>query len=168
MRKTKPLNVEVTLYKVKSNGDTKYWNIVYREMPKWWKEFGAASRRLNNPGPKQISDTEKTDVKTNIDIHRKEFQLYLLIDKNDEVYGYFWIDVAKYYESTAYIREVFVREKYRGYGLGRFMMEQLAIQLKKEGFKYTILDVLENNITAKRLYATNGYVPMAVTMFKKL
>ncbi len=55
------------------------------------------------------------------------------------------------------LKRVFLREKFRGCGISRAMMETVIEDAKKQGYKYMLLDTLPVLESALRLYEKLGF-----------
>jgi len=58
----------------------------------------------------------------------------------------------------AFLDDLFVREKHRGYGLGRAAMELVLDVCAKRGVRAVHLEVGRDNVAAKELYRRFGFV----------
>ncbi|WP_407900755.1 N-acetyltransferase family protein [Scytonema sp. NUACC26] len=58
----------------------------------------------------------------------------------------------------AYIRSLYVRQEYRGKGIGKLLLNELIERAKAmNGIEILLLDVVTNNISAKQLYLSFGF-----------
>ena len=58
----------------------------------------------------------------------------------------------------AYIRSMYVKEEYRRQGIGELLLNELIEKAKAiDGIEILLLDIVTNNIPAKRLYLSFGF-----------
>lgn len=57
------------------------------------------------------------------------------------------------------IHDFYVSEDFQGQGVGKALLLQIAEEAKQAGFCKITLEVLENNLPAKALYRSLGFVP---------
>lgn len=85
----------------------------------------------------------------------------------------------RYDDRRAEVKRVFVREEYRGKGVGLELMTRLEALARKKGYKYLVLESGEPLVAAMRLYRGMGFyvipnygpyvdMPESVCMEKKI
>ncbi len=80
--------------------------------------------------------------------------------------GHLWY-VESIEESTAFICDFFIEEKYRNSGFGEFVLISLESRLKQSGITRMKLHVVNGNEGALRLYTRLGYRVTGHNLFKK-
>ncbi len=58
---------------------------------------------------------------------------------------------------TAKLHKIYLLEKYQGLGLGSGMLEHVAVQCRRLGFRFLRLNVNKHNQKALKAYVRNGY-----------
>ena len=66
------------------------------------------------------------------------------------------------------IHDIFVRESYRGRGVGGRLLDAAEERLASDGIEYVSLEVLADNAAARRFYERAGYDEFRVEMEKQL
>jgi putative acetyltransferase len=66
------------------------------------------------------------------------------------------------------MKRLFVREGYRGLGLGRALVERIIIEARGRGYRMMRLDTLSRMEDALRLYASFGFVPTAPYIYNPI
>jgi [ribosomal protein S18]-alanine N-acetyltransferase len=82
----------------------------------------------------------------------------VVADLDAEPVGYAVLMVAG---GTADVLRVAVTEAHRRRGLGRLLVDALAAEAARRGCEAVLLEVAEDNVTARALYAAAGYVEIA-------
>ncbi len=62
-----------------------------------------------------------------------------------------------------YLRWLWVKEEYRGQGIGNYFLEKIQNHFRSQGYKWMHLDTAITNIGAQRLYEKNGFINAGVT-----
>ena len=77
---------------------------------------------------------------------------YLIKDKNDELIGgvNFWISFG-----TAYVKDIWIREDYRGQGIASDLMRRVEAFARKKGAVYVALETME--FEGPEFYRKIGY-----------
>jgi ribosomal protein S18 acetylase RimI-like enzyme len=91
--------------------------------------------------------------------------LYTLYNDDKEAVGMIWIKVD---QTSAFIYEVYIEEKFRGMGHGKSIMLLLEEKAREMGIKTLKLHVFGSNHVARKLYETVGYEITNVNMSKTL
>jgi ribosomal protein S18 acetylase RimI-like enzyme len=91
--------------------------------------------------------------------------LYTLYNDDKEAAGMIWIKVD---QTSAFIYEVYIEEKFRGRGFGKSIMLLLEEKAREMGIKTLKLHVFGSNHVARKLYETVGYEITNVNMSKTL
>ncbi|HEY3780055.1 MAG TPA: GNAT family N-acetyltransferase [Fimbriimonadaceae bacterium] len=63
---------------------------------------------------------------------------------------------------TAWIDEFYIRESYRGQGLGSSILDQIYADCQKEGFKALMLELDKANLDGLRLYTRKRFKPRSI------
>ena len=95
-----------------------------------------------------------------------------LILNDDEIAGYAVICFGyslEYGGRDAFLDEFFLRDPFRGRGLGRWAMAQIEQQARQAGAQALHLQVIASNRRAEKLYRAMGYEERdRITLSKKL
>jgi mycothiol synthase len=84
----------------------------------------------------------------------------------DQKVGLLWIAVRD--ENAGYVYDIAVDESQRGRGYGRATMDAGAVWCRDNGLKRLGLNVFGQNVVARRLYDSLGYLPVEETFKKSL
>ena len=99
----------------------------------------------------------------------KQDSYILKILNNDEPVGNLWYITRKLPESkTAFLCEIYLKERYRGKGIGSLAIDLFEKRAKEEGCHRVSLHAFGYNEGAIRLYERLGYLVTDVTMQKSL
>lgn len=82
----------------------------------------------------------------------------VVADLDGEPVGYAVLMTAG---DTADVLRVAVTEAHRRRGLGRLLVDALAAEAARRGCEAVLLEVAEDNVTARALYAAAGYAEIA-------
>jgi GNAT superfamily N-acetyltransferase len=82
----------------------------------------------------------------------------ILAEKDGQVAGYavFFASYSTWTGSGLFLEDLFVRENFRGHGVGKALLFQVAEIARKEGYGTIRLDVLDWNESAIKFYKTFG------------
>ena len=125
------------------------------------------NRRIEERPEKDIQVTQE-DVESFKKGIRQGSILVAEIDNNPVAFLYYrtdW-DVMYVNERTFWIDLIFVKEEFRGRGIGRMLYDE-AIKIAKElGFRRITIDVFEANGRSKRFHSRLGFKPV-YTIYQK-
>jgi len=62
------------------------------------------------------------------------------------------------YPNACEMKRLFVRKAFRGFGIGRLLVDQTLLHAKQAGYRTMLLDTLTDMETARALYAQAGFV----------
>lgn len=62
------------------------------------------------------------------------------------------------YPNACEMKRLFVRKAFRGFGIGRLLVDQTLLHAKQAGYSTMLLDTLTDMETARALYAQTGFV----------
>jgi GNAT superfamily N-acetyltransferase len=65
------------------------------------------------------------------------------------------------YTNACEMKRLFVRRAYRGFGLGRLLVDQILLQAKQAGYDNMLLDTLRDMEAARALYQEVGFEEVA-------
>lgn len=65
------------------------------------------------------------------------------------------------YANACEMKRLFVRRAFRGFGLGRLLVEQILMQAKQSGYDAMLLDTLSDMEAARQLYQEVGFEEVA-------
>jgi len=65
------------------------------------------------------------------------------------------------YANACEMKRLFVRRAFRGFGLGRLLVEQILLQAKQSGYDAMLLDTLSDMEAARQLYQEVGFEEVA-------
>ena len=83
-----------------------------------------------------------------------------IVEDRGEVAGYIIITIGfsmQYGGRDGFLDELFLKEAWRGKGLGRQVMAFLEAEVRRLGFHYLHLEVVKANERARRLYESLGW-----------
>lgn len=69
---------------------------------------------------------------------------------------------------SAWVRELYVDQVYRGKGIGTFLMNKIEEYFKDKGCTIILLNIFAPNIESHNFYKVKGYVDRGITMLKEL
>ena len=84
---------------------------------------------------------------------------YLIAMKQGRIVGFAGIHIIL---DEGHITNIAVIQEERGKGIGRAMTESLLQYASNLGVQYVTLEVRENNVPAKRLYSSLGFIKVGV------
>lgn len=108
-----------------------------------------------------LETTPKTiEYMSNWFLNRKKSHKVLIIkNENNIVHG--WASLNSFDSRCSYSGvvdlSIYIERGMRGRGLGRLLLEEVIKEGKKQGFNKIILNTLEKNRQAKRLYESLGF-----------
>ena len=94
-----------------------------------------------------------------------EGRLFLALSEN-EFAG--CVALRKISEKGCEMKRLFLREKYRGNGLGRKMAQKIIAEARTAGYEYMLLDTLESMKGAVGLYRSLGFKEVEPYYFNPL
>jgi ribosomal-protein-alanine N-acetyltransferase len=77
----------------------------------------------------------------------------------ENILGY---TVAWFLDDEVHLANVAVRQRFRGGGIGRALVEAVMSRAKQTGAERVVLEVRRSNAEAQRLYETLGFLPAGV------
>lgn len=94
---------------------------------------------------------------------------YLLKNEQSVSNGYLWFgEQEEHLRKKIFIFDILVEEKFRGKGLGKWMLNWLEIETKKKDLHEISLHVLGYNQIARELYESMGFEATNIYMSKKV
>jgi ribosomal protein S18 acetylase RimI-like enzyme len=104
-----------------------------------------------------------------LSVNLKPDKLYFVLENsNKEILGMAIVWGGKLDPSTLTIDDFYIKPKYRRYGYGSFMLNELENFAKKRKFKTMNLKVNKENKSALNLYTNFGFYPSEYIMIKKI
>jgi ribosomal protein S18 acetylase RimI-like enzyme len=97
---------------------------------------------------------------------KTEYNFLYTILSDDKAIGMIWL--AQLSEEKGYIYDVYIEEKYQGFGYGKEAMKQIENVGQKLGIKKIGLHVFGHNKVARGLYEKLGYQTTNVLMEKEI
>lgn len=93
------------------------------------------------------------------ELQENEFAYLYVLEKNDEIVGYFdlWITFE-----TAQVATIAVHPKYQGRGYGNYLMNEMKMMADHELCETMMLEVRVSNKKAIALYEKNGFIQMNI------
>lgn len=88
-------------------------------------------------------------------------EIFVALNENEDCLGYIWFALQGTFYSFPYVRNLIVKEGYRGLGVGRALLDFFHTQ----GFakaSCVFLTVSDFNQRAKQFYEANGYVEVGL------
>ena len=93
-------------------------------------------------------------------------------EKNHEIQGYIYGKVkneaVKNISKIGVVEEWFVTKNHRGEHIGKLLWNKLIRIFKLRNIKLIKVSVYSNNHKVKRLYQSLGFIPLDITMLKRL
>ncbi len=99
------------------------------------------------------------------DFKNSKFDLYIIKNEKDKKIGYLWLAKEK---RLLFIREIYIRKKYRYQGYGSDLMEKIDSIAKVLQVKRIGLAVMNHNDIAKALYEKAGVGVISEYRMKKV
>ena len=84
---------------------------------------------------------------------------YLVIQSAGEIAGFAGVHIVL---DEGHVTNIAVAQAYRGLGFGRLVTQALMQYAANLGVRYLTLEVRQSNETAKRLYASLGFIQVAL------
>ena len=108
-----------------------------------------------------IKKIDKESLINIFDINEIEspFRKYFCYEENNEIIGYFCIDII--YEKIELIN-IFVKNEFRNRKIGSNMLKYLIDFARKSDIYNITLEVNEENLYAIKLYESNGFMKKAL------
>ena len=108
-----------------------------------------------------IKEIDKESLINIFDINEIEspFRKYFCYEENNEIIGYFCIDII--YEKIELIN-IFVKNEFRNRRIGSNMLKYLIDFARKSDIYNITLEVNEENLYAIKLYENNGFIKKAL------
>lgn len=108
-----------------------------------------------------IKEIDKESLINIFDINEIEspFRKYFCYEENNEIIGYFCIDII--YEKIELIN-IFVKNEFRNRKIGSNMLKYLIDFARKSDIYNITLEVNEENLYAIKLYENNGFIKKAL------
>lgn len=140
--------------------------VAFREMKEEefakWKESSIADYEIELIKAGQCTKVNayiraKTDFEAILPQGKKTPHNYIFnaMNRAGEKVGFIWYETTK--DSSAYIADFEVKEKYRRQGYGTGILEYLEKMLQEQGVDNIMLHVFEHNRSARLLYVKSGY-----------
>lgn len=82
--------------------------------------------------------------------------------------GSIWYGITKESETTGYIYDFAIDDRFQRQGYGGAVMEAVELEMRSHGFEKIRLHVFGNNIGARRLYDAQGFHETNVYMEKRI
>lgn len=79
-----------------------------------------------------------------------------------------YILVRKIEDNICLLDGLYVEEQYRNNGIGNLLLNEAISQVKKLNIKYVDINVMYNNIIAKRIYKKIGFSEYEIKMRKEI
>lgn len=115
--------------------------IVFSFKDHYYKSESLSDERLNNLSNKY-----------------KDFGKIMIATDYDEIFGYIAYYRNNFEKCIAYISTVVIKKEFRGFGIGKTLLEKVILDCKLHGFKEIKLEVDNNNNRAISLYSKMGFV----------
>jgi GNAT superfamily N-acetyltransferase len=133
-----------------------------------WEEPFVGNRRLDRAGGEASLAYAESKVAENGG-HK------LVAEIDGTVVGHLFMNWARHgacvrdeVKDYGYVAELFVREAWRGQGVGRALLLEAERLTRARGFGHMLLGVLAGNTVAERAYARFGFTPYATDLVKKI
>jgi ribosomal protein S18 acetylase RimI-like enzyme len=102
---------------------------------------------------------------------RETDRIFVAEDECHAFLGYLWVGESRNMMTGlnhGYIYDIFVKEEFRGKGIGRILMERAESYCRGKGYPRILLMVSTSNKTATKLYSRVGFKAEQVYMGKSL
>jgi ribosomal protein S18 acetylase RimI-like enzyme len=92
--------------------------------------------------------------------------IWRVICHRQEAIGFIWVQIFPE-RKEAFGFDIFIEEKHRSCGIGRYVMESCRALLKSKGIKTVDICVFEHNQIARALYTSLGFEEKSYNKLKK-
>jgi ribosomal protein S18 acetylase RimI-like enzyme len=102
---------------------------------------------------------------------RENHKIFMAEDENHAFVGYLWVGEGTNMMTGlkhGYIYDIFVKEEFRGKGIGKILLEKAQSYSREKGYSRILLMVSANNETAMKLYSKMGFKAEQIYMAKAL
>ena len=135
-----------------------------------WKPFATEMEEVDRSNVLAENAAEKQLAYCKSRLTNENSNIFVAV-KNGNLVGYIaldWRDAAPIFErdGSMYITELYVKEGYRGQGIGSELIERGEQWAIKQGIDRVSLTVNRSNGSAQDLYQTSGYHVRQYTMDK--
>lgn len=132
---------------------------------------GYARERAENSGlpleEEQATSVAQTQALLPQGIHTPAHYFWNVVDDAAGVVGVLWVFVDEE-KRQAFIYDIEITEAQRGKGYGRRTLALIEERMRPLGVQRIALNVFGTNTTARHLYESVGYRPVAIAMQKDL
>lgn len=125
-------------------------------------DFFNHHRKLTN-APKKYWQTNEESKET-LKEWLKEGSVYNIFFE-DKLAGFFCVKFGG--QSAAWLEDIFVKEEFRGKGIGKFAIEKLDELMKEKGIVSMFLDVIPRNTEAIKFYKECGFDHLNMIQLRK-
>lgn len=101
--------------------------------------------------------------------------IFLLLEEDDESFGYAWIEIKQYSENpfikayqSVFVHQISVSEVYRNKGYGSKLMDKIYEIAKSHGIQKIELDYWADNQMARDFYGKHGFAKYSEFVYKDL
>jgi len=102
-------------------------------------------------------------------LYTKDHFFFIASDQDGRKIGYVWFAIIRHPRTKeAFIYDIFILKRYRGKGMGRMTLEEIAQEARKLFARRLSLHVFSHNPVAKSLYEKVGFSIDSLNMSKKL
>lgn len=84
---------------------------------------------------------------------------------NEEVIGFFYVRYGG--QNVAWLKNLYIVEKYRGKGIGKYAMTKLDEIMTEKGIVSIFVDVIPRNISAMKFYRECGFDHLNMIQLRK-
>ncbi len=131
-----------------------------KEMLRYINELSDEKTFIRNQGEHETLKSEAIYLKTIIENIKNNRAVHLLSFNNSKLIAVSGITMRDKTEKHLGVFGISVAKDFRGEGLGKFLMELVLNEAKKEipSLKIVALDVYSNNLIAQELYKKLGFI----------
>lgn len=119
-------------------------------------------RKLNN-SPEEYWQTDEQSKGT-LQYWKEKGFIYNIFYKNEPI-GFFYIRFGG--QDVAWLEDIFIQEKYRGNGFGKFAMRKLDDLIVAKNVVSMFVDVIPRNTKAIKLYKECGFDHLNLIQLRK-
>ncbi len=83
-------------------------------------------------------------------------------------YGWFMRDYFIFRKQRAYLSDVFVKQNFRGMGVGSSLVNELLKVFRENGVKFVYVDVYSRNTHTLKFWKKNGFEVESFTLVREL